>query len=128
MRLNNQQCRELLVFLLTAPISLSKGRVRLFIGKTHPLADRSGYCWRHRLVAQIALRRKLLTSEHVHHINHKKTDDRPENFQVLDCAYHGSLHASAVLVARFERGKLRDLEHPIGPFPIKRDRAVLSVA
>ena len=125
-RLGNQECRELLMLMLTAPMTMNRGRWRLFLGKTHPLADKSGYCWRNRLVAQVALRRKLLPTEHVHHINRIKTDDRPENFEVLDCVYHGKLHASALLVARFERGKLRDLEDPIGPFNIKRDKAVLG--
>lgn len=71
---------------------------------------------------QLFLGRKLLKTEHVHHKNRDKRDDRLENLEVLDCCYHGSLHASGVLVADV-RG---ELEEPVGPFDIARDGPLLG--
>jgi hypothetical protein len=86
-----------------------KGYLRVWLGKRHPHADRSGYAMLHRLVAAYQLGRQLLTSEHVHHEDEDKTNNRPENLRVYDCAYHGRLHASSVEVANADSGQLGEI-------------------
>lgn len=46
----------------------------------------------HRYVVEEHLGRKLLKSEHVHHINHDKTDNRLENLVVLNQSEHHRVH------------------------------------
>lgn len=48
----------------------------------------------HRWIMEQHLGRKLLTSEHVHHINGKKADNRLENLIVLTASEHHKDHAN----------------------------------
>lgn len=58
----------------------------------HPYANKYGYVLRARLVVEQTIGRYLLPSEHVHHVNEIKNDDRPENLQYLSNSQHTSLH------------------------------------
>ena len=48
----------------------------------------------HRWIAEQHIGRKLLPTEHVHHINGDKLDNRVENLRVLTDSEHMSLHRS----------------------------------
>lgn len=56
------------------------------------LADGS-WMLEHRLVMERLLGRKLLPSEHVHHKNENRQDNRPENLELLTKAEHLREHA-----------------------------------
>lgn len=58
---------------------------------THPQANK-GYVLEHRWVMEQKLGRPLRADEPVHHMNHVKTDNRPENLAVLSQHDHGKQH------------------------------------
>lgn len=71
----------------------SNGYVLIRVGPDHPLADKRGYAYEHRLVAMQMLGRQLLPGEQVHHINGVITDNRPENLEVVASnAHHAVRH------------------------------------
>lgn len=58
----------------------------------HPMAGADGYVLEHRLVAAQVLGRMLRSDEHVHHLNHNRADNRPENLEVMSAAEHMAHH------------------------------------
>lgn len=61
----------------------------------HHLADKRGYVYEHRLVAETKLGRRLESNEIAHHVNGVKTDNRPENIEVLpSIAHHRREHGN----------------------------------
>lgn len=65
----------------------SNGYVLIRVGKDHHLADVRGYAYEHRLVAEEKLGRRLRSGEIPHHINGIKTDNRPENIEVVESGF-----------------------------------------
>ena len=51
-----------------------------------------GYRYEHQVVAEQMLGRTLATGETVHHLNRDKTDNRPENLEVLTRSEHAAHH------------------------------------
>lgn len=71
----------------------SNGYVLVRVGPDHHLADVRGYAYEHRVVAEETIGRRLQPGEQVHHINGDKTDNRPENLEVMaDLAHHRVKH------------------------------------
>ena len=58
----------------------------------HHRAGKSGYVLNSVLVAEDTIGRKLSDDELVHHINCVKSDDRPENLQVVKKSDHMKIH------------------------------------
>jgi hypothetical protein len=70
------------------------GYVLIRVGCEHHLADVRGYAYEHRLVAEEKLERHLEEGEVIHHRNGNKTDNRPENIEVLpSIGHHLQVHA-----------------------------------
>lgn len=75
------------------------GYIYVWVGRAHPMSDRKGYCPEHRLVMYERLRRRLLSTEIVHHKNGNIHDNRIENLEVLGRASHLAEHRAAVSAA-----------------------------
>jgi hypothetical protein len=71
----------------------SNGYVLIRVGEGHPDADVRGYAYEHKLVAQKKLGRKLRKGEQVHHKDHNKQNNHPDNLEVAaSLAHHRVMH------------------------------------
>jgi hypothetical protein len=69
-----------------------RGGYLLVAAPDHPNADRGGYVREHVLVLSQKIGRPLRRDEVAHHINEDRTDNRPENLEVMTRSAHHSLH------------------------------------
>ena len=58
----------------------------------HPFCNADGYVMEHRLVMEEYLGRYLTKDEVVHHVNHKRNDNRLENLRVMTFEEHARMH------------------------------------
>lgn len=72
------------------PITRKDG-YRLIWAPDHPDAH-SGRVYEHRLVAEQKIGRRLTRHDIVHHLNEDRSDNRPENLEVLSKAAHQFHH------------------------------------
>lgn len=87
----------------------SNGYVLIKVGFDHHLADVRGYAYEHRLVAEKKLGRRLRPGEIPHHIDGVKTNNAPENIEVVAShAHHRAQH----------RTRDRGLRGPDDPNPV----------
>jgi hypothetical protein len=78
----------------TGRIFNSSGYYMLFVGKHHHLADIRGYAYEHRIIAEEKIGRKLNPKEQVHHIDEDKTNNHPDNLEVIKTfRHHRHLHS-----------------------------------
>jgi hypothetical protein len=89
----------------------------------HPHATKDGYVMEHRLEMEKKLGRYLRKDEDVDHENTDKSDNRPENLEVLTRKEHSRKHfddRKRVMALKNENEHLRSLllQHGISPNPV----------
>lgn len=104
----------------------ARGRaiIHLFVG--HPFANTGGWQYLARYRVMYELNKTLRRDEHVHHIDTDRSNDDIQNLELLNCTYHGRLHASAAALAGYRSGRFVEYVDPIGPFSWPRHKAVLG--
>lgn len=66
---------------------LCRGYVKLYLPQ-HPMRDKRGEVLQHRIVMAEILGRPLTRHEHVHHKNRNRSDNRPENLELVSSHSH----------------------------------------
>ncbi|RTL06130.1 HNH endonuclease [Candidatus Dependentiae bacterium] len=75
----------------------------------HPRAKNSGAVFEHIVVAEKKIGRPIYMNEVVHHINHVKDDNRPENLEVMERGAHLSNHFNEPIKLQKENARLKAL-------------------
>jgi len=82
-------------------------------GKGHPYANQRGWQYLSRYIVMKELARRIEKDEHVHHVNHDKSDDRLDgsNYQLLLAESHGKYHRYLADLAGYRDDLGRFTEH-----------------
>lgn len=68
-----------------------KGYINIY-SPEHPFKDKHNYVKEHRLVMEKFLGRFLEKTEHIHHMNHTRNDNRIENLMIVTATSHRKFH------------------------------------
>lgn len=96
----------------------SSGYVRIYV-PDHPNAFKSGRVLEHRWVMEQHIGRLLTRDEHVHHIDHVRTNNSIDNLELMSAHDHHSItgreNGQALRDAISLRQKLQEYERRFGP-------------
>jgi endogenous inhibitor of DNA gyrase (YacG/DUF329 family) len=83
---------------------------------SHPDATKSGVILEHRLVAGQKYGRRILPTEHVHHINGDRSDNRPENLEIISPGDHARISNAVGVKKRLDAlAELEEYRRRFGP-------------
>ncbi len=105
----------------------SRGRHLVYLGSGARYANSGGWQYVYRYNVMMALGRELRPDEHVHHIDGDLDNNDLPNLEVVAAAYHGSIHASGISVARDIGGRFVELPQ-LPEFELPRWRAIIGNA
>ena len=97
-------------------IGYKQGRKIIYLHKSHQFANSGGWQYLSRYLVMKELNRKLLSDEHVDHIDQNKSNDKIDNYQLLLAEQHGkkSITYRALLgVYRDDKGRFIELDQPM---------------
>lgn len=98
-----------------ARIKRQDGYIQVYY-PTHPDASKQGFILEHRLVAEQKYSRRILPTEHVHHVNGVRDDNSPENLEIVDPSRHaGVSNRMAQAKRKALRDRLAEYERRFGP-------------
>lgn len=81
------------------------GYIRVYAGN-HPFANGRLMILEHVAVMEVKIGRRLFPGEVVHHKNHQREDNRPENLEIMTRSDHCKIHGmQSVLRTRKQGGR-----------------------
>lgn len=83
----------------------------------HPMADKDGYVYEHRLVVAEHLGRCLTAEEEVHHRDGNKHNNELSNLQLLSKSDHSAMHSSDTNALLHRIAELEDAVRRLGGDP-----------
>lgn len=82
-------------------LGVNRNRTIIYLGKGHEYANSWGWQYLSRYRIATSLNRPLLTDEQAHHIDLDKSNDHPQNLELLLSEQHGRFHGRITVLARY---------------------------